>query len=85
MGIPTVSTEVSGIPELVIPFETGLLVPEKDPKALADAMSLYLQERDLRERLPKTGRKLVESEYNVVTNAGILFSLFKANWRIFLK
>lgn len=79
MGIPTISTEVSGIPELVIPFETGLLVPEKDPKALADAMSLYLQERDLRERLPKSGRKLVESEFNVVTNAGRLLGLIRLN------
>jgi colanic acid/amylovoran biosynthesis glycosyltransferase len=77
MGIPTVSTEVSGIPELIIPFETGLLVPEKDPKALADAISLYLQERDLRERLPKTGRKLVESEFNVVTNVGKLLNLIR--------
>ena len=75
LGIPTVSTEVSGIPELIVHFDTGLLVPEKNPKALADAMLLYLFEKDLRKRLPVTGRKLVEDQFNVEINASILKDL----------
>jgi len=74
-GVPTISTDISGIPELVKPFEIGLLVPEKDPKALADAIMLYLAESDLRKRLPPAGRKLVESEFNVVKNTAKLREL----------
>ncbi len=76
-GIPTISTEVSGIPELIVNFDTGLLVPEKNPKALADAMLLYMYERDLRKRLPLAGRKLVETSFNVEINASILKDLIE--------
>ena len=38
-GKPVVGTAVSGLPLAVLPGETGLLVPEKDPAALAAAIS----------------------------------------------
>ncbi|MFH1514100.1 MAG: glycosyltransferase [bacterium] len=74
-GIPTISTEVSGIPELIKNFETGLLVPEKNPDALSDAMMLLINELGLRKRLSHTGRKLVEEQFNVEKNASTLLSL----------
>src|SRR3954471_21562686 len=43
-----VSTNVGGIPGLVFPDETGLLVPPEDPDALADALRTVLTDRDLR-------------------------------------
>ena len=46
LRIPVVATPVTGIPELVEDGRTGLLVPERDPKALADAIGRLLRERE---------------------------------------
>src|SRR3712207_8582814 len=45
------STPVTGIPEVVRDGETGLLVGERDPRALADALQRLLEDAPLRVRL----------------------------------
>jgi colanic acid/amylovoran biosynthesis glycosyltransferase len=77
MEVPVVSTPVSGIPELIRQEETGLLVPQEDPIALAEAMARLLQDEPLRRRLAKNGRALVEREYAVTKDAGRLAGLFR--------
>jgi len=58
-GLPTVGTTVGGIPEVILPMETGLLVPPRHPVALATAIKLLLDSADLRERLGRAGRERV--------------------------
>ena len=36
-GVPVVATKVGGLPEMVTDGREGLLVPPRDPEALADA------------------------------------------------
>jgi colanic acid/amylovoran biosynthesis glycosyltransferase len=55
-GLPVVATRVGGIPEAVEEDETALLVPPRDPTALADALTRLLQDSTLRERLGRNGR-----------------------------
>ena len=43
--LPVVSTHVAGIPEMVIDGETGLLVPEHQPVALATAIERLVRDR----------------------------------------
>jgi glycosyltransferase involved in cell wall biosynthesis len=50
MGLPVVATRVGGVAELVVPGETGWLVPPRDPAALAAAISQLLADpRTLRD------------------------------------
>lgn len=76
MGIPVVSTRVSGIPELVRDNETGLLVEPDDPQALADAIARLLSDPLLAERLARAGRDLVLHEFNIYKSARRLQRLF---------
>jgi len=77
MEVPVVSTPVSGIPELIQHNETGLLVTQKDPIALAEAIIRLAKDEPLRSKLAKNGRVLVEREYDIRENACQLAGLFQ--------
>ena len=47
-GLPVVSTDVGGIPEMVVDGETGFLVPPDDDVAIADAIEKLLADDALR-------------------------------------
>jgi glycosyltransferase involved in cell wall biosynthesis len=62
--IPVVSTETGGIPEL-LRGEAGLLVPERDPVALANAIQRLISDNALYEELATAGRTRVEESFAV--------------------
>jgi glycosyltransferase involved in cell wall biosynthesis len=64
-GVPVVSTNVSGIPEVVEDGRSGLLVPERDPDALAAALERMMTDAALRARCRSGGREVVESMFSV--------------------
>ena len=51
LGLPIVASNVGGIPDVVIDGESGILVPEKDPVALANAFKRLAAEPSLTEHL----------------------------------
>jgi glycosyltransferase involved in cell wall biosynthesis len=71
-GAPAVSTDVTGIPEVVRDEDTGLLVPQHDPVALADALERLVTDRPLATRLSRAARTLVERSFDVHVQAGAL-------------
>jgi len=60
-----VATPVGGTPELVQDGETGLLVPPRDPEALAAALRRLLADADLRRRLGEAGERRVRAEFTL--------------------
>lgn len=44
-GLPSVATSVGGIPEIIKNGETGILVPPKNPKTIAGALSILMQDK----------------------------------------
>ena len=76
-GCPVVSTRVSGIPELVEHEATGLLVDEKQPAALADAMQRLLEDADLRRQVVAGARAKVEREFDARKEARRLQDLME--------
>jgi glycosyltransferase involved in cell wall biosynthesis len=60
MGLPVVSTNVGGIPNLLTDGETALLVPDDDDVAMAGAIRSLLNEPALAARLSAQGRLLAE-------------------------
>ncbi|QIN82494.1 glycosyltransferase [Rubrobacter tropicus] len=76
LGTPCVSTDVTGIPEVLRHGETGLMVPQRDPAALAGALERLLGDAALRVRLARGARRLIEAEFDVSRNAAILREVF---------
>jgi glycosyltransferase involved in cell wall biosynthesis len=75
-GTPVVSTLVSGIPELITDGKEGLLVPEKDPKALAAALARLLDDPSGSQRMADTARHKVEREFDASVEARKMLDLF---------
>jgi colanic acid/amylovoran biosynthesis glycosyltransferase len=67
---------VSGLGELVVHERTGLVVPERDPVALADALRRVLSDRDLADCLAAEGRRLVERSFSLEQSVSSLRVLF---------
>ncbi len=78
LGVPAISTSISGIPELIEDGVTGLLVPPHDPEALAAAMRRLFEDRDLQERFSSAGRAKVEAMFEMGRNAEQLIEIYRS-------
>ena len=76
VGTPAVASRISGIPELVIDGQTGLLAEPGDVDVLADKIRHLLSDKDLRARLATRGRERIEREFDIAKNARQLAKLF---------
>jgi len=61
---PVVASAVGGIKEVVVPGETGLLVPPADPAALAEALKTVLGDPDRAREMGLKGRRRVEERFS---------------------
>ncbi len=77
MGLPVVSTLSGGIPEAVINGETGLLVAERDPQALTEAILQLMEDEELWQRYSLAGRKHVVNHFNLAQQTRLLESVFE--------
>ena len=78
MGVPVVSTAISGIPELVVDGQTGRAVPPANVEALADAIADLLSDGDKGEQMVAVARQRVESQHERHRNVNELYALFSA-------
>jgi glycosyltransferase involved in cell wall biosynthesis len=64
-GLACLSTNISGIPELIIHAESGWLVEQKDSRELTAALEQLICAPDLRARLGEAGYKRVKQEFSM--------------------
>jgi glycosyltransferase involved in cell wall biosynthesis len=60
LGLPIVASNVGGIPDVVVDGESGILVPEKDPAALADAFKRLEADPTLIQKLLAGARNRID-------------------------
>ena len=63
------STNISGIPELIVDRQTGWLVPQQDSKALCEALKKLITDPRLRQQLARAGFERLHREFSL--DAGI--------------
>lgn len=78
--LPVIASAISGIPELVEDGRTGLLVPERDADALAEALIKLHENPNLGRRLAKAGREKVLRDFNLRQNVSRLCQLLSQDW-----
>jgi colanic acid/amylovoran biosynthesis glycosyltransferase len=75
-GVPIVSTLHGGIPEIVVNGVTGLLAPERDYEALADALSLLLADENLWQHFHHAALQHVEQHFDLKTQTALLEQIY---------
>jgi glycosyltransferase involved in cell wall biosynthesis len=71
-GLPVVSTDVTGVPEIIDDGLEGLIVPQNNPAALAHTLDRLLVSPTLRGQLAVAARLKVEREFDVRQNVAVL-------------
>lgn len=78
MELPVVASRIGGLPEVVLDQKTGILVPPRDPLALASAISRLLKDPDLCRGMGKAGRRFVSEHYDWHENAARMRQLYES-------
>jgi len=76
-GMPVLSTQHSGIPELVQDGESGFLVPERNVAALAEKLAYLVKHPEMWQKMGRTGREYVERYYDIDKLNDILVELYQ--------
>lgn len=62
-GVPVIATQVGGIPEIVIPEETGMLIPPRDVQSLKGAILRLLEDTHLRKKIVQNARQAISTRF----------------------
>lgn len=77
-GLPVVTTEAGGMAEAVRDGVDGFVVPIRDIPALADRIKRLLLDADLRERMGRSARARVESEFTLERQAQVFEMMYQS-------
>jgi glycosyltransferase involved in cell wall biosynthesis len=75
-GVPVVTTDVNGLADVIRDGETGLVVAQRDPTALAAALRRLLDDPDLADQLSCRAHRLVVEQFSLSWCAAALRALF---------
>ena len=74
---PVVATRLEGMPELVRDGETGLLVPPRDPEALAAAIGRLVANPTWSQEMARAGRKRIEAHFSLRAKVDATEALYR--------
>lgn len=63
-AVPIIGSDVSAIPEVIEPYETGFLVPPRDPQAIAEALETLFADEPLRRHMGFLGQERLETVFS---------------------
>lgn len=73
---PVVSTEVGGVPEIVVDGQTGFLCSPGDSTALTEAVSRLLKDENLRIKFGRAARQRIKEQFNFTARTRILEDVY---------
>jgi glycosyltransferase involved in cell wall biosynthesis len=76
MSRPVVAADFPASREIVLDGETGLLVPPRDPRALAEGILRVLRDRDLARRMGEAGYRLARDRYDAPRAVAAIMDIY---------
>jgi glycosyltransferase involved in cell wall biosynthesis len=76
-GVPVIASAVGGLPEVILHERTGLLVPPRQPRLLAQAIICTLDNREECLRMAHAGKFLVDTMFDVERTAMEVFCIYR--------
>jgi len=76
-GLPVIATRHNGFPEAVLDGGSGFLVPERDPRALAERLQYLIDNPDVWGPMGRAGRRFVEEEFALDRCAIVINSVYE--------
>jgi len=80
MGKPVIATTMGGIPEIVGNEATGILVPPRDPDAIAHAIARYIEDGEFSRKVALEGRNMVAQKFSDEAMGDSFKNLLKSLW-----
>lgn len=77
MAVPSISTQVSGVPEIIRDGETGLCVPPHEVQPLVSAIKSLRDDPQRARKMAQAGRALIEQSFDRACSAQRLLSLWQ--------
>ncbi len=77
MAKPTIATRVGGIPEIIQDQTTGILVPPKDPQAIAEQLSRLISSPETARQLGLAARDYIVSRFDIKQTAAKYKALYQ--------
>jgi len=78
LGVPIVASHVGGIPEILEDSTEAVLVPAKDPEALARAIGAVAGSSELRAELIRAARVRVETQFSIQSSAAKMREMYRS-------
>jgi glycosyltransferase involved in cell wall biosynthesis len=79
---PVIGTDLQGHPELILEGETGLLVPPRNPDALAQAILRLIENPTRAKAMARAGRKRVEAHFSMAQKIHRTEALYERLWAV---
>ncbi|MBQ1460143.1 MAG: glycosyltransferase [Oscillospiraceae bacterium] len=76
-GLPVAATDVPGFREVIADGETGLIVPVRDPRAMAEALSKLADDPALRRTMGQAGRRRAAALFNWDSNVDAMLACYE--------
>lgn len=77
LAVPTISTNIGGFPDIVIPGETGCLVNQKDPEDLADKITWAIEHPDEMKAMAVKGQAIVSEMLDLKNTAKAVYDVYE--------
>lgn len=77
LAVPTISSDVGGFPDIVIPGETGCLVKSKNPEDLADKIIWAVEHQDEMKGMAKKGQVLVNELLDLENTSKVIYNVYE--------
>jgi len=76
-GLPVISTNHSGIPEIILDNESGFIVPEKDVFAITEKLNFFIDNSDALEIMGYKGREFIKQKFDMQESNNKLENAYK--------